>query len=324
VVDPLSAPIERTLPFGVGATSGCCPTSTDPAGTCKGACGPDVCVNAQTPDVASQCPGPGAKCGVKCEPGAMSLTLCAELCNDLGYAISGVEYANQCNCGHQLAAFALAEGGQDTSEAECKSGCAGCPGEGPFKGRPQCDACKCPGDKSQWCGGGCAMSVREVVCSWGSPFLILFALGLCGYVGGGVAWARKTKGLPMALGSHPHHDGLWVEVRGLCMDGVEFAQSQSGVRIVSVGQGRPRKGGGDGGGSYGAVDAGGGSPGGKRRKEKKEKKKERKEGKGDREGKHEGKNSRAEETVGAAAPEAGARGVSTASGGGGRWVHVPT
>ena len=38
------------------------------------------------------------------------------------------------------------------------------------------------------------MSVREVVCSWGSPFLILFALFLCGYVGGGVAWARKTKG----------------------------------------------------------------------------------------------------------------------------------
>ena len=261
----------------------------------------------------------------------MTLALCAELCYDLGYAISRVEFANQCNCGDKLAAFALAEGGQDLSEAECRSGCAGCPGDGPYKGRPQCDACKCPGDTNQWCGGGCAMSVREVVCSWGSPFLILFTLCMCAYLGGGVAWARKTKGLPMQLSSHPHYNGLWVEICGLCADGVEFAQSRSGIHIASVGQGRPRKSGKDRGESYGALAACEGAPNSaKRNKEKTERKErsERKERKAGNDRRQEGKGSRGKTVARATiAPEASSapqkgEGLSTASSGGGRWVHV--
>ena len=120
VMDPNAQPIERTLPFGLGATTGCCPTVTDPAGVCKGPCGAEICVNKQTPDVEAQCPAASATCPPACNTAGMTHEYCADACWGLGYAVSGIEYGNQCLCGHQLAPFALEETGRDLSEAECK------------------------------------------------------------------------------------------------------------------------------------------------------------------------------------------------------------
>jgi hypothetical protein len=119
-MDPNAQPIERTLPFGLGATTGCCPTVTDPAGVCKGPCGAEICVNKQTPDVEAQCPAASATCPPACNTAGMTHEYCADACWGLGYAVSGIEYGNQCLCGHQLAPFALEETGRDLSEAECK------------------------------------------------------------------------------------------------------------------------------------------------------------------------------------------------------------
>eukprot|EP01052_Picozoa_sp_SAG31_P048661 SAG31_NODE_10286_length_1160_cov_1.695570_2_plen_195_part_01 len=117
-----SMKLYRTLPFGV---DGCCSGAPfDPRGPCKGECGEKLCVQSGDPPV-DQCPPANlATCPPKCDTAAMSLDKCAQFCDQLGYRYSGVEYANQCFCGHSIAEWATI----DSSGATCKSGCAGCPG----------------------------------------------------------------------------------------------------------------------------------------------------------------------------------------------------
>eukprot|EP01043_Picozoa_sp_COSAG02_P041341 COSAG02_NODE_3418_length_6778_cov_36.646654_1_plen_295_part_00 len=209
----------RTLPFGV---DGCCSSAQDPQGGCTaGSCASKTCVNMATPNVQAFCPTAAAVCQ-PCAPAQMDLDVCAAHCFDLGYAFSGVEYANQCTCGTHIPAWAKL----DSSEMRCRSACADCEGGATGDRTKECDQCKCPANKEQWCGGGCAVTIREVVCSWGTPFLLLFMLSAFGYVVGGIAYASKIGGKPAALQSHPHF-GLWLEVHGLAMDGIQFAQARA-------------------------------------------------------------------------------------------------
>lgn len=91
-VTPPTLKTRRILPFGV---DGCCSTQQDPLGSCTaGACAKTTCVNTATPGVNALCPLASATCQ-PCSPAQMDLDVCAAHCSDLGYAFSGVEYANQ-------------------------------------------------------------------------------------------------------------------------------------------------------------------------------------------------------------------------------------
>ena len=72
----------------------------------------------------------------------------------------------------------------------------------------------------------------EVECGaeWGTEFLVLLVVvGGLGYVGGGVALAVKVKGKPLAMRSHAHWPA-WLELHGLMLDGFEFARGGPGKR----------------------------------------------------------------------------------------------
>jgi hypothetical protein len=114
--------------------------------------------------------------------------------------------------------------------------------------------------------------------NWGEGFLLLVALGGTLYLGGGVALAAKSRGAALRLGSHPHAP-RWVEVHGLCLDGVGYARglvlgqsrSVAGARISSGSRGAAGSGGGGQGRGYGAMGEGKGGPGGRRDKNSKSK-----------------------------------------------------
>ena len=154
--------------------------------------------------------------------------------------------------------------------------------------------------------------------------------GGAGYVAGGAAYGQRTGGAP-GLAGHPHH-AKWVELYGLCSDGLAFAQSRGRGRAGGGYQPvRAPKSGGGGGEPKGSKeksssDTSRGSPSPKK-KEKKEKK-ERAEKKG---GQKE-RASRALAATGVATPAAAAPApavaaatpaAGTSAGDGGRWVHVP-
>ena len=159
----------------------------------------------------------------------------------------------------------------------------------------------------------------DVGCSaWGATVLLLLSIGGAGYFGGGVLHASRTQGRALRLQSHPHFQ-QWVQLHGLCADGVEFARSRRG----RAGMGSKGKRG----GGYGSVGEG--------RAERKEGKKKWQKQKAARKGERR----RSEERDGAAdeddaAPQqpaiaeaggggdAGGASTSTEAGGGGRWVHV--
>lgn len=217
-VTPPTTETYRTLPFGVG---GCCSPTQDPTGSCTaGSCASQTCVNLATPNVHSFCPTAAAACQ-PCTPAQMDLDVCAAHCFDLGYAFSGVEYANQCTCGTHIPAWSKI----DSSGMLCRTACANCEGGAQGDRSKECEHCKCPANQEQWCGGGCAVTIREVVCSWGSPFLLLFVFGTVAYVAIGIAYATKTAGKRLALQSHPHF-GAWLEIHGLVMDGIQFSQAR--------------------------------------------------------------------------------------------------
>jgi hypothetical protein len=320
ITPPTTATL-RVMPFGV---DGCCTPSQDPQGGCTvGQCGKETCVNQATDGWKPMCPPPGATCP-KCELALMSLDYCAEMCHGYGYAFSGVEYANQCYCGHFIPKFALDPGGLDATGATCQMGCGGCPDQ-----TSPCDKCKCKANPSQWCGGGCAIAVSENVCSWGMPLIIVLFVGLGFYVGVGIGWAVRTKGSAVSAQSHPHMV-IWREIYGMAMDGVDFSRSKLGLGPVGGGRGRdannrllqkPSK------SSHGVTDSGAerkksrkgekeGSSGSGKSKGEKKQKKETKE-----------KSSKVESVAAEVETASGGDSTgtkSTMSGGGGQWVHIPS
>eukprot|EP01046_Picozoa_sp_COSAG06_P045341 COSAG06_NODE_6253_length_3012_cov_3.331617_4_plen_233_part_00 len=228
----------------------------------------------------------------------------------------------------------------------CDCGLHDCPGHPP----PEPEQCKDPanggpdGGDCGWtnrcrgslegCKLGCKIQQSAGRTSWG--FVLVLALSSAAYVGGGVGFAVKRLGAPPALSSHPHYR-QWQEVGGLVADGAQLTQAKLTGRPMPK-QSRGGSGGGAGAGSYSplsdAESGGGGSPSSKDKKKKKEKKekKESKKGRGDRvsDGSPRSDTGAADAPVAAAAAPASAGGggdagvKATASGGGGRWVHVPT
>ena len=138
-----------------------------------------------------------------------------------------------------------------------------------------------------------------------------------------MAYGQRTGGDP-GLGGHPHH-AKWVEIFGLCNDGLAF------VKTRLAGRGRA-------GGGYQAVQSakaggGGGEPkrlkakdsgdrGGSSAKKEKKEKKEKAEKKEKRE--RGPADSAPAVAAPAVAPAAAAPVAGTSAGDGGRWVHVPT
>ena len=55
--------------------------------------------------------------------------------------------------------------------------------------------------------------------------IILTAIALAGYIGGGVTLGVRKNGAAPALSAHPHHE-RWAEFAGLCRDGVRFTQQK--------------------------------------------------------------------------------------------------
>ena len=322
-VTPPTTATYRTLPFGV---DGCCTPTQDPQGSCTaGSCGSKTCVNIATPNVHAFCPSAAAVCQ-PCAPAQMDLDVCAAHCFDLGYSFSGVEYATQCMCGTHIPVWAKI----DSTDMLCRSACASCEGGAQGDRTKECEHCKCPANQEQWCGGGCAITIREVVCSWGTPFLLAAMFGGFGYVAGGIAYAAKTKGKPHALQSHPHY-GVWLEVHGLAMDGLQFAQAASHGTQSKPRSTASRK-------RYGAVaeDERADSRATKTEKHtssRKEKKKSSDGSRSSREGAKQDRSSHEADAGGgsiasallpATAPAAAAGPTTaTAAGGGGRWVRVP-
>jgi hypothetical protein len=160
--------------------------------------------------------------------------------------------------------------------------------------------------------------------------LVCVILGLgAAYVIGGSFYGQRTRAVAgtSLLAAHPHH-ALWVEVAGLCSDGVAFARG-----------GGQRRGGG--GGGYQSVlsarekrhdgkrtsslEASGKKSSGGRKKEKKEKRQKERSAEGG-----EGAPATVATVTSAAsggsasrtAPPAPASG--TQAGDGGRWVHIPS
>eukprot|EP01052_Picozoa_sp_SAG31_P019706 SAG31_NODE_1449_length_8308_cov_2.319893_2_plen_315_part_00 len=85
---------------------------------------------------------------------------------------------------------------------------------------------KCPGDPLQACGGGGRNTLVRIECGieWGHEFLVVLFVACGCYVGGGIAWAAKTRGAVLSPRSHPHWT-TWLELHGLVLDGVRFVRS---------------------------------------------------------------------------------------------------
>jgi hypothetical protein len=298
--------IERTLPFGV---DGCCSGAPyDPKGICAGPCGQTLCAQSANPP-AEQCPTVALpSCPLKCTLGTVSLDSCATMCLQLGFKLSGVEYANQCFCGHRIAAWARHDG----DSSACHANCQGCPGKMGPGHHDDCEKCRCPGDSLQWCGGGCAMVVSEMECPWGSSFLLGCAVVGSLYFCGGIIWGSRWRGHRIGLRAHPHWQ-RWLGLRSLCVDGMQFSR-------LLLGSGAPRWAGhrrrarADADGTDQALIGMAAARGtGKKAGQKKSKK--NKKGDQDRVG-------RARDDGHSPAPHPVSSVVSTDAGGGGRWVHI--
>ena len=70
---------------------------------------------------------------------------------------------------------------------------------------------------------------------WGAVFLISIGLFVAAYGVGGVAFGARTKGGRWAVEAHPHFR-QWLEIRGLCLDGLRFVRAggrNNSVRSVA-------------------------------------------------------------------------------------------
>eukprot|EP01051_Picozoa_sp_SAG22_P010776 SAG22_NODE_990_length_6131_cov_3.233588_2_plen_211_part_00 len=157
---------------------------------------------------------------------------------------------------------------------------------------------------------------------WGSSFLTLAFFASAAYLGGGIAYAAKTKAKPVGFAAHPHHR-VWLELQSLVADGVAFSRGWGSHRqkqppappMAAVTAAVHR-------GSSSSNSGSGKATVVKKQKSSKEKKQGKK-----------GAGSSEKDALLVAAPPPESRPQpaanddntkSAAAGGGGRWVHVPT
>ena len=177
-------------------------------------------------------------------------------------------------------------------------------------------------------GGFCNVAEVEFYASsvWGWLMVALILGGGGGYVVAGGFYGQRLKGgaggggVAALLAAHPHYT-RWIEVAGLCEDGVAFARGgRPGYRSAPTVAGREAHVGEKRSRSPGDKESLRKTSGGHSKKEKKEKKekKDTKEAKG---------GGNAEPAAGRdSAPSSSAATPSVAgtrAGDGGRWVHVP-
>lgn len=212
----------------------------------------------------------------------------------------------------------------------------------------------CHKDGSVALGDPCSGCFKDFevhyACSWGGEFMLIFLVSVGVYAGGGYAMNHKVKGLS-GVDALPNLE-FWREVAGLAQDGVRFAQARAHGRehtgyrkVQGVGGGGAKDESSNAGGggremsskngssskrTKGATgereDSGGGGKGKRSSEESRKEKKSRSRSKGksssgdvDPEAAVAG----APEPVSAEAAQPGGP-KSAASGGGGRWVHMPS
>jgi hypothetical protein len=218
-------------------------------------------------------------------------------------------------------------------------------------------------DPASKCFKGITVTYRCGDSPWGWLFLAMLALGGGGYLAAGAAYATKVQGRKATGGGagallrlHPHF-GKWTEVLGLVEDGVAYARGSQQRRGGATSQ---RSSSAAAGGNDDDARSRrrqeeeeeeeeqeeGGNEGGRGRDKNKQKARQGHRSSGEKKGKKErGKKAAGREkaepllaaapaapaptatsaTSGGGAAGAGAGGAkATASGGGGRWVHVPT
>lgn len=197
-------------------------------------------------------------------------------------------------------------------------------GGGPGNDGAACAAPAAPPVVGDPCPNKPKKFVVEYLCTRAGWTFVAIAVVGCGlYIGGGLLYGSKVGGKSVALDSHPHHR-QWLELRSLTLDGVAYArgwargttegyQPVRGDAADSSGGKKPGR----------CSSSGGKSKGGKRPSSKSEKRSSNgattDTSHRSQEDGHETKLGPSSAAVGSGAPTTS---ISSASGGGGRWVHV--
>lgn len=186
-----------------------------------------------------------------------------------------------------------------------------------------------PGQTSSGDGTDWDRCFTPLTKQWGAQWLLLATAVVVGYAAGGAVWARRT-GNPHW---HPHHN-QWKELESLVLDGIAFSQqAQRGGSRATAAEPLLRPAARESERGNRSSSSGGGSRSGRKSKGKerdsspKPKKGKTESSRGDVSGSGL-RGEEAQEPSGgdAAAPQelTTQAATSTASSGGGRWVHIPT
>lgn len=178
-----------------------------------------------------------------------------------------------------------------------------------------------------WSGGQTCLGPAPS--RWGAEFVLVFGLVACVYVGGGSAWGARVSGDAVHVRAHPHYS-RWEAVHALCIDGVGFARGQRASSRQTLAGHREES-------RYHEAPSGAARDASRSHKSRRSEKKAKKEKPSADDGKTAPRDAADNTAPAAAADAAGAAGggggggaagrsgaPSVASGGGGRWVHIPT
>ena len=186
-----------------------------------------------------------------------------------------------------------------------------------------------PGQTSSGDGTDWDSCFTPLTKQWGAQWLLLATIAAVGYAAGGAAWARRT-GNPHW---HPHHD-RWKELESLVLDGIAFSQRarRGGSRAAATeALLRPAAARESERGNSSSSSGGGSRSGRKSKGKERDSSPKPKKGKTESRGDSSGSGPRGEEAPEPSGGDAAAAqepttqaATSTASSGGGRWVHIPT
>ena len=133
----------------------------------------------------------------------------APLLHDVVFA--GAQFGSQCYC---LPGTEYPPDGFEHAIKPAKDGPDGC-------------NTPCKGKAGETCGGGWHNTVMRIECgsNWGWSVIITLMVCSALYLGGGVAYAHKTQGVPIGPEALPHRE-FWSAVLGLVRDGATFSHAK--------------------------------------------------------------------------------------------------
>ena len=84
--------------------------------------------------------------------------------------------------------------------------------------------------------GTWSINIYRVECTsdWGGALLLTLLVCVIVYIGGGVGYNIKAKGVTPGLSALPHRE-LWINVAGLVVDGVVFTLARAKVVVAATG-----------------------------------------------------------------------------------------